>query len=272
MEKKKINITALQICSIVGNKEKNFETVNRILAGIKETDVIILPEVWSTGWDCENFQKYAETPDKSITLEFLKSVARRLNTNIIGGSFIHKTYTGNCYNSCPIIDRNGELLGLYSKNHLYSYYGSNEGKFLSKGKNPLMVILEGVKFGISICYDIRFPELYRCYRKSGADILVNCAAWASTKPIPWEMMTKSRAIENQTFMVAVNQFGPSTMGETNLGHSRIIDYNGNVLSELLNGEGLIQAEIDLDEMYKFREKCTILHDIKDSYEVKICKK
>ena len=133
-----------------------------------------------------------------------------------------------------------------------------------------MVNLDGINFGITICYDIRFPEIYRAYRKAGADVLINCAAWASAKPVPWEMMTKSRAIENQTFTAAVNQFGPMKNNETNLGHSRIIDYNGNVLSEISDGEGVIQADLNFNEMYAFREKCTVLKDIKESYEVKIC--
>ena len=80
-------------------------------------------------------------------------------------------------------------------------------------------------------------------------------------------MTQSRAIENQTYMVAVNQFGPMKNNEINLGHSRIIDYNGNVLSEIKDGEGTIHCVINFEDMYKFRNKCTILQDIKNSYEV-----
>ena len=81
-------------------------------------------------------------------------------------------------------------------------------------------------------------------------------------------MTKSRAVENQTFMIAVNQYGKIKENEFNLGHSRIIDYNGNVLAEILDGVGCIQADLFLDQMQEFRAKCTILNDIRKNYEVR----
>ena len=131
-----------------------------------------------------------------------------------------------------------------------------------------MVELDGIKLGLTICYDIRFPEIYRAYRKADADILVNMAAWGATKKIPWDIMTMSRALENQTYFVALTQTGSIPDGE-NLGHSMIIDYNGNVLSEINKIEGGFTANIDLNEMYDFREKCRVIDDIRDSYEVVI---
>lgn len=255
------------MCAEIGDINKNYSKINNLVSKIKDTDVIVLPEVWTVGWACDKFQTSAEKIDGSETIRFLSEIAKSKNANIIGGSFITKR-DGKYFNTCPVINRKGELVATYDKMHLYSYYGCDEGKYVSIGENPVMVELDGIKFGLTVCYDIRFPEIYRAYRKAGADILINCAAWASTKPIPWEMMTKSRAIENQTYMVAVNQFGAMEKGY-NLGHSRIIDYNGNVLSEILDGEGTIQADINLSEMYDFREKCTVLKDIQESYEVKI---
>ena len=268
MEKKEIKISAVQMCAAIGNKKSNFEKIEKLITEIKDADVIVLPEVWTVGWSCENFTDSAEYLEHSETIKFLSEIAKEKNTNIIGGSFIRKDIGGTYKNSCPVIDRHGNLKAIYDKNHLYSYYGCSEGKYITAGKNPVMVNIDGINYGLTICYDIRFPEIYRVYRKSGADILINCAAWASSKPVQWEMMTKSRAIENQTFMVAVNQFGLMKNNETNLGHSRIIDYNGNVLSEILSGEGVIKTCLNLEEMYKFREKCAILNDIKNSYEVK----
>lgn len=262
----KINITAIQLCAKIGDKHYNFKKVEEYISKNSQTDVIVLPEVWSIGWDCTKFQHNAEDLEKSETRRFLSTLAKKYNVNIIGGSII--TQKAECfYNTCMVFNRLGELVATYNKNHLYSYYGSEESKYLSVGKNPVIVNLDGIKYGLTICYDIRFPEIFRAYRKAGADVLINCACWASTKPIPWEMMTKSRAIENQTFMIAVNQYGQFSNNEYNLGHSRIIDYNGNVLSEILDEEGVIQATLDIEEMYNFRDKCTILKDIKESYEV-----
>jgi nitrilase len=159
------------------------------------------------------------------------------------------------------------LVAIYDKMHLYSYYGDNEGDYITKGSNPVMVKLDGVKIGLTICYDIRFPEIYRAYRKAGADILVNMAAWGKHKKIPWDSMTTSRAVENQTYMVALTQTGLLADGSENLGHSMIIDYEGKILDEIEEVEGGVYAEINLHKMYEFRSKCTVLKDICESYEV-----
>ena len=268
MGKNEINISAIQMCAKIGDKKSNFTKVEKLFRNITNTDIVVLPEVWSIGWDCKIFQANAEYIHNSETISFLSQLAKDKQTVIIGGSIITKDKNGSYYNTCPVINQNGELVATYDKAHLYSYYGCKEGEFITPGLAPVLVELDGVKLGLTICYDIRFPEIYRAYRQAGADILINCAAWASTKPIPWEMMTKSRAIENQTYMIAVNQYGPMNNNEYNLGHSRIIDYNGNVLSEILDGENIIQAKINLEDMYEFRDKCTILSDIRKSYEVK----
>ena len=108
-----------------------------------------------------------------------------------------------------------------------------------------MVELDGIKIGLTICYDIRFPEIYRAYRKAGADILVNMAAWPKSRKIHWDTLTRARAIENQTYMVALTQTGLLADGVENLGHSMIIDYDGNILDEIEEKEGGIYAEINL---------------------------
>ena len=268
-KKKKVKLLAVQMGSEIGDIRSNILHVRNLLnksLSEKNADFVFLPEVWTAGWHCPSFKDCAEPLDNAESVVMLRHIAKKYNTNIIGGSFICKrgeTYT----NTCPVINRNGELVCTYDKNHLFSYYGCAEGSIIKVGESPVMVNLDGVKIGITICYDIRFPEIYRAYRKSGADILVNMAAWGSNKKIPWDSMTTSRAVENQTYFVALTQTGWLKGDERNLGHSMILDYNGNILSEINEAEGGIYAEIDLNEMYKFREKCTVLKDIKDSYEV-----
>ena len=267
---KEINISMLQMSSAIGDIEANIKKVKDIIEKElpEDCDTLVLPEVWTCGWACDESIKTAQNINNSSVIDFLKQTAIEYNTNIIGGSFIEEK-DGKYYNSCPVINRKGELITTYSKNHLYSYYGCAEGNYISKGDHPVIVNLDGVNYGLTICYDIRFPEIYRAYRKYGADVLVNCAAWGSNKPIPWEMMTKARAIENQCYMVALTQCGLIRNDEYNLGESRIIDYKGEELCFIKNTEGIKSAKISLDEMYQFRKKCTILEDIKDSYEVKI---
>ena len=265
-----INISIIQLASNIGEVEQNINKVESIVSKelSSNTDVLVLPEVWTVGWSCSNFIASAQELENSMAIKFLSKLAKEYNVNIIGGSIISKK-DNKYYNTCPVLNRNGETIAIYNKNHLYSYYGCDEGKYISAGENPVMVEIEGVNYGLSICYDIRFPELYRAYAKAGADILVNCAAWGASKPIPWEMMTKSRAIENQCYMIALTQCGHIKNEEYNLGESRIIDYKGEVISEIKEKEGIVNATVSLDDMYKFREKCKILNDIKDKYEVKI---
>lgn len=263
-----INIAMLQMSSVIEDVEANISKVKNIIQKDlpAQTDVLVLPEVWACGWVCDKFIQIAQNIHGEI-MNFLCETAKDYNINIIGGSFIEES-GGKYYNTCPVINRKGDLVTTYRKNHLYSYYGCDEGKYITKGDSPVMVNLDGINYGLTICYDIRFPEIYRAYAKAGADILVNCAAWGSNKPIPWEMMTKSRAIENQCYMVALTQCGHIRDDEYNLGESRIIDYKGDELAFINKSEGITSAKICPNEMYQFRQKCTILKDIKDNYEVK----
>lgn len=266
----KINISAIQMCSKIGDVEFNKKKVLQLIQKDvnEDVDVIVLPEVWTVGWAPQVFQKSAEDINNSQTISFLSNIAKKYDSWIIGGSFISKE-DGKYYNTCPVINRKGELVTTYSKNHLFSYYGCNEGKFITVGESPVMVNIEGIKVGLTICYDIRFPEIYRAYRKAGADILVNCAAWGLKKPIPWECMTRCRAVENQTFMVALTQSGYIENDEWNIGHSRIINYKGESIAEIKDQkEGAMSSTISLKEMYEFREKCKCIDDIRESYEVK----
>ncbi len=263
------NITIVQLNSKIGDKTANYEKVEKLVSrDVKNTDIIVLPEVWTCGWAPRVFRENAEEIQNSKTIDFLSNIAKKYNCWIIGGSFIIKE-NNKYYNTCPVLNRAGKLVTTYSKNHLFSYYGSDEDKYVQTGKSPVMVDIEGIKVGLTICYDIRFPEIYRAYRKAGADLFINCAAWGLKKPIPWECMTRSRAVENQTFMVALTQSGYIEDEEWNIGHSRVIDYKGETLNEIRDQkEGAITTLIEFSEMYEFRNKCTCLNDIKENYEVK----
>jgi predicted amidohydrolase len=270
MEKKtKIDLLAIQMSSEIAKLDSNIKKVRGLLEKFlkkRRVDFVILPEVWTVGWDCESFPMCAESIENAKSIKMLQEIAKKYAVNIIGGSFIEQKQDNTFSNTTPVINRQGELVCTYEKNHLFSYYGCAEGDYITKGNNPILVEIEGIRIGLSICYDIRFPEIYRSYRKANADILVNVAAWGADKRIPWDVMTKSRAVENQTYFVALTQTGDLKRG-SNLGHSMIIDYKGEILSEIDKIEGGFYATIDLEEMYEFRKKCKILEDIKKSYEV-----
>ena len=179
MEKTKVRLLAIQMESAIGNVELNIETVkNLLIANLKKyggADFVFLPELWTVGWDCPSFPPSATTLDESNAVKMLCDIAKEFNVNIAGGSFVRK-YDDKLFNTCPVINRQGKIVCIYDKNHLYSYNGDTENHYISVGSNPVMVELDGIKIGLTICYDIRFPEIYRAYRKAGADILVNMAA------------------------------------------------------------------------------------------------
>lgn len=266
----KIKLLAIQMESAIGDVNLNIETVRSLLIAnlnkYEGVDFVFLPELWTVGWDCPSFPKSAETIDNSEAVKMLQSTAKEFGVNIIGGSFVEKK-GDKLYNTCPVINREGKIICTYNKNHLYSYNGDTENQYITVGSNPVMVELEGVKIGLTICYDIRFPEIYRAYRKAGADILVNMAAWPKSRKIHWNTLTRARAVENQTFMVALTQTGLLADGVENLGHSLIYDYEGKILDEIDEIEGSVYAVIDLAKMYDFRANCPSINDIQDSYEV-----
>lgn len=272
MEKAKVlNVAALQMQSVIGDRKANYSKVEKIISNelSPDTDLLVLPEVWTVGWSCEDFPKCAEYIDNCETIQFLSDIARQYNVNILGGSFIHKCKDGKSLNTCPVINRDGKLIATYSKNHLYSYCGCSEGDFIKVGDSPVMVNIEGINIGLTICYDIRFPEIFRAYRLAGADLLVNMAAWGLKKPIPWEYLTGARAVENQCYMIALTQSGRIKDDDFNIGHSRIFDFCGETIAEIKDQrEGIMSCKIDFSNMYEYRKICTILKDIRENYEVK----
>lgn len=271
MEKKEIlNVLGVQIESVLGDKKENYKRVaNAISQGIREnTDLIVLPEVWNCGWSPDIFQNVAEDLESSETIDFLKNIAIENNCFVVGGSFITKV--GNFYyNTCPFINDKGILVDCYNKSHLYSYYGCKESSYIKAGRELILVDIKGIKAGLTICYDIRFPEIYRAYRLKGADLLINVAAWGKGKEIPWQTLTSARAIENQCNFIAINQTGLIKNNSYNLGLSRVINYDGTLNCEIDETKNYLYATIKFDnDMYDFRNKCTILKDILPKYEVK----
>ena len=165
MEKKtKVSLLAIQIGSEIANVEANILKVEKLLEenlSQKVADFVFLPEVWTCGWDCVSFPLCAEELENAKSINMLKRIAKKYQVNIIGGSIIEKKDDGTLRNTCPVINKEGNLVCTYEKNHLFSYYGCAEGDYIKAGSTPVMAELDGIKIGLTICYDIRFPEIYR---------------------------------------------------------------------------------------------------------------
>lgn len=249
-------------------KQKNFDNIFKLLEKYngQKFDLIVLPELFSTGWYPPLYPKSYETINDSSTMKFLSELAKEYNSNVVGGSFVLKTTEG-LKNTCPVFDRKGNFLAKYEKIHLFSHYKQGEGDFSSCGEKGVIVKTDVGKLGISICYDIRFPELHRAYTYSGADILVNVAAWPKTRLHHYQTLVRARAIENQIFTIGVTQTGLIVKDEYNSGYSLAVNPFGDIIKELSEKEEAVSFEIDLKEEINLRNKVPTLKDKKESYNV-----
>lgn len=261
----KLSILVVQNNAIIGNKNATIENIDMLLSKYrnKKFDLIVLPEVFSIGWNCSKFYESAENTTDSISLNFLKQIAMEFNSIVFGGSIIFKDNASKLTNTCAIISPKGEVITTYDKMHLFSHKGAEENKFIKSGEELKLLKYGDTRIATSICYDIRFPELYRCYSKNGAEILINMAAWSKTKPEHWEIMHKSRAIENQCYMIVANQTGKISSTEYNLGHSMVINPWGEIIAELHEEEGCLEVNIDTNTVKELRKNFPLLNDRRD---------
>ena len=241
-----MKISVLQFKSQLGEIEKNFATAEKLIEHAKNSDAIILPELWSTGYYPTPVENFA---DKNCerTKKFIGELAKKFSVNIVAGSVIVSD-GGKIFNRSLIFNRQGELLNFYDKTHLFSF--ANEGKIFTAGNEIKIFDLDGVKCGIAICYDLRFPEFIRKIALTGIEILFCPAAWSLKRLFPRQILTKSRAIENQIFVVFANSAGKS----------EIINPLGEIISEAEVGEEILTAEIDLNLRKKIILEMNLLAD------------
>ena len=235
--------------------EKNYRNVEKLIekamAVEDKPDILLLPEDWSSGFSDKMFHeidKYVEDID-GPSLTFLRSKAIEYNVWIVGGSISIKI-NGENYNTTYVINREGELVGDYSKMHLYS--DMDEDVAYKHGEKTDIIETEFGKLGLMICYDIRFCELAKTYALKGAEAIFVVSDFPNPRVDHWRTLLKSRAIENQLFVVACNRVGESPMG-TYCGHSIIIDPWGKVIAEGSDEQEIIYGEINFSEINEPRE-------------------
>lgn len=221
--------------------------------------LVLLPENFSfMGATEEAKLVVAEPQESSSILTFLSEQARTHNMAIIGGSILLQYVGNNRVRNCsPVFSAEGELLACYDKIHLFDatlpHETYSESNTVESGSQPKMVELGDWKLGLSICYDLRFPELYRHYSAHGCNILsVPAAFTVPTGKAHWETLLRARAIENQCYVLAAGQYGTHPGGRKTWGHSMIISPWGEVISSLDEGEGMITAELSLKKLNEVR--------------------
>lgn len=221
-------------------------------------DIAVLPEIWTTGYSLGKLSKEHELID-GHALTAVRAIAQKNSCAIVAGSVPLKKEDGRIYNSSIIIDKNGEIVFCYSKVHLFKMF--NEERFFAAGDNFGVYELNGITCGSSICYDLRFPELYRHLSILGAKIIFVPAEWPEPRGYVWELLNQARAMENNNFIVAVNCVG-SFRGEPFHGHSMVVGPSGEILVKGGANEEILYCDIDLAAIDKVRSKINVFNDIR----------
>jgi predicted amidohydrolase len=253
-------VAAVQF-GVTTDREQNIEQAFSLLTDIDEdVDLIALPEMFTyvplEDDNHEQVQAQAE-PLKGYVLSRLQDVAREKNAVVAGGSFL-TTDGDDIHNTAPIIDSNGEFLGAYRKTHLFDAPLATESKHVTPGDEVCVFNTEVGKMGVGICYDIRFPELFRRMAVEGAELFVIPSAFPIDGPRApgseqFNLLTRSIALQNLAYVVAINQIGE--YGEWDyFGRSSIISPWGDSLSTAEDIPGIIKGTMDISRLEDIRNE------------------
>jgi len=235
------------------------------LAAGAGSEVAILPENFALmGADDTEKRAAAQPENASMALDFLAGQAAKHSMAVIGGSIaLNSNHSGRFRNACAAFDRYGSKLGVYDKIHLFDAdigkQTYRESEFVEAGREPVRIRLGDWNIGLSICYDVRFPELYRHYSSHGCQMLSVVAAFTvPTGKAHWQTLLRARAIENQCFVVASAQWGEHPGGRQTWGHSMIIDPWGDIIATQEEGEGVITADVSMQALDSIRQSLPTL--------------
>ncbi|ADU32437.1 carbon-nitrogen family hydrolase [Evansella cellulosilytica] len=250
-------VAMIQMDIAFGDIEKNIDIVKqKVKEAMKEApDVIVLPELWTTGYDLARLKSLLEHSTINIS-EFLSKLAKGNKVHILAGSIAQATDAG-ITNIMLIFNNKGELVKEYSKAHLFRLM--DEEKYLVQGNKDGLFSLNNIDCAGVICYDIRFPEWIRTHMIDQAKVLFVVAEWPKARIDHWRALLMSRAIENQCYVIACNRVGADPNNEFG-GNSMIIGPWGEVVSEAGDKETIIYGEVDLLEVDKVRETIPIYSD------------
>ena len=207
----------------------------------QDCDVVVFPEMADTGYD-PAILATASVGWQTGPLPALQKAAAEAGITVVCG--LSERTAGAIYNALAVISPSGELAGRYRKAHLITPAPFAEDRCFAPGHDLLLTQIGGWRWGFTICYDIRFPELYRRLALAGATVLVNCAAFPLSRAMNWDVLTRARAIENQAFLLAANRVGtdgPCQFG----GRSRVVAPDGTLVADApADAETLLTASFD----------------------------
>lgn len=265
MGETKLKAAAVQLAS-GDNKDKNIARATELVTEAINAgaDFIVLPETFNYRGDAPVLAPIAEEiPGKSLLP--LVDLAKRHKVWILAGSIYEKTSDSPLpYNASVVIDSAGKIIAKYRKIHRFDI--SIEGKEImeskrnSAGKDIVITEVAGIKTGLSICYDVRFPEVYRKYSERGVELLcIPSSFTAPTGELHWEVLVRARAMENQCFVIAPNQSGVGNGGIRTYGNSMIVDPLGRIMARASrDNEEIIYATLDMTDLHEIRRNLPVL--------------
>jgi deaminated glutathione amidase len=241
------------------DKAANLEKAERLVAraATAGADLVVLPEKWNAIGGAETLHAAAEPVDAGESTAAMSSWASTHGITLVGGSITERREgRAKLSNTCLVFAPDGALLATYRKIHLFDVdvagVSYRESEAEEPGAEPVVVEAEGWRVGLSICYDLRFPELYRVLALRGAELLTVPSHFTlHTGRDHWEVLLRARAIENQAYVVAAAQVGETRPGRPSYGRSLVVDPWGLVLVQAPDDEGVVTAELDrrrLDEV------------------------
>lgn len=256
----------MKIALVSLNQEWENKPVNRNisadkfrLASTKGADLIVFPEMTLTGFTM-NPKPFAETIKDSETIQFFSKKAREFKIGVIFGMIVN---TDNYFeNKAIFINKKGRLIANYTKTHPFSYSG--EDKVFKAGNKIVDTNFEGINFGLTICYDLRFPELYQILSKTN-QVIVNIANWPKARVEHWNCLLQARAIENQCYIIGVNRIGIDGNNLEYTQSSLVFSPKGNHLFPKEKNDDILIFDIEKEEVAKWRQQFPMKKDRKTAW-------
>ncbi|XP_065371480.1 omega-amidase NIT2 [Calliphora vicina] len=258
----------LALLQLKGSKDK-LANINNASLKIHEAvnqhqaRLITLPECFNCPYGTKYFREYAENIPLGETSQKLSELAKELGVYIVGGTIPEVGENDKIYNTCTIWSPEGKLLAKHRKMHLFDIDVKDgirfkESETLSPGNEFTIIEVDGHKIGIGICYDMRFEEMAKLYRKAGCEMLIYPAAFnMTTGPLHWELLQRSRANDNQLYVVTTSPARDESAEYIAYGHSMVVDPWAKVLKSAKEGEETVIADIDFSIVEQVRQQIPV---------------
>lgn len=224
----------------------------------RDADLVVLPELWPVGYFAFDAYERSAEPVPGEALDRLRDAAVDAQAHVVAGSVVERGPEGRLHNTSVLIGPSGDLLGRYRKIHVFGH-GSDEPRLIAAGDRLEVVKTEIGTIGLSICYDLRFPELYRALVARGAEILLVVAAWPRARTGHWAILTRARALENQAWLIACGAAGVDR-GHELAGRSVVVSPTGVVVAEAGEDAAELDCEIDVAAASAYRREFPALAD------------